>query len=276
MENFSKPSKKEKKIYEHENILITLTIFSVEQDFIEFMATNFIKQLCEKLQYTLTKYTCGKHIDASKQHYHIMFQASTNGSQTYKTLNNKIIRTYSEILFPSKEIADTFRNTDKAISFVKEGQPKPFKKKTIYYGEEAMRYTFKEYTHNNEIQLHLQHGFTDAELFAMRESANTEWKIVKKKFNDQALRDIEKKDRFKNLQTFLRNQMKDLPKYDDSDETIRYVMKQIVIYNKRLYKEGKVETLMFNQLWNKAVSFLVFEEYIDEDEIISRDPKFKY
>ena len=70
--------------------------------------------------------------------------------------------------------------------------------------------------------------------------------------------------------------MKDLPKYDDSDETIRYVMKQIVIYNKRLYKEGKVETLMFNQLWNKAVSFLVFEEYIDEDEIISRDPKFKY
>ncbi len=70
--------------------------------------------------------------------------------------------------------------------------------------------------------------------------------------------------------------MKNIPQYHDSDETIRYVMKKIWEYNKLLYKRGKVERIQANQVWNQAVSFLVFEEYINEDEIIARDMKFKY
>ena len=276
MDKFSKSQKSKPKEYKNENILITLTIFNVDTEFILFMATDYIKQICEKLQYKLEKFTCGKHIDASNPHYHIMFLASTHSSKHYKILNEKIITLHSEILFPTKAIADTFNSTDKKISFVKEGQPKKFKKKTIYYGEEAMRYPFKEYTHDNQIELKLQSGFTEAQLSAMRESANTEWKIVKKKYNDEALRNIEKKERFQCQTDFIKEAMKNIPQYQDSDETIRYVMKKIWEYNKLLYKRGKVERIQANQVWNQAVSFLVFEEYINEDEIIARDMKFKY
>ena len=276
MDKFSKSQKTTKKEYENENILITLTIFSVEQDFIQFMATKYIQQICQKLQYNLQKFTCGKHQDATNPHYHIMFQASTGTSKQYKILNEKIISLHSEILFPTKAIADTFMKTDKKISFVKEGQPKKFKKKTIYYGEEAMRYVFKEYTHDNEIELKFQYGFTNAELSAMRQSANTDWKIVKKKYNDEALRNIEKKERFQCQNDFIKQAMQNLPKYEDSDETIRFVMKKIWEYNKMLYQAKKIERIQANQVWNQAVSFLVFEGYISEDEIISRDMRFKY
>ena len=276
MDKFSKSLKKPKKKYENENILITLTIFSVDTEFIQFMATNYIKQVCQKLEYNLQKFTCGKHQDATNPHYHIMFQASTGESKQYKILNEKIISLHSEILFPTKAIADTFNKTDKKISFVKEGQPKKFKKKTIYYGEEAMRYVFKEYTHDNEIELQFQYGFTDTELSAMRQSANTEWKIVKKKYNDEALRNIEKKERFQCQTDFIKQAMQNLPKYEDSDETIRFVMKKIWEYNKMLYQAKKIERIQANQVWNQAVSFLVFEGYISEDEIISRDMRFKY
>lgn len=276
MDKFSKSLKNTKKEYENENILITLTIFSVDTEFIQFMATNYIKQICEKLQYNLHKFTCGKHQDATNPHYHIMFQASTGKSKHYKILNEKIITLHSEILFPTKGIADTFNKTEKKISFVKEGQPKKFKKRTIYYGEEAMRYVFKEYTHDNEIELNFQYAFTNAELFAMRQSANTDWKIVKKKYNDEALRNIEKKERFQCQTDFIRQAMHNLPKYEDSDETIRFVMKKIWEYNKMLYQAKKIERIQANQVWNQAVSFLVFEGYISEDEIISRDMRFKY
>ena len=127
-------------------VILTLTIFSTDHDLITYSATKYIKHLAKELDYEIKKVTTGKHIDASRPHYHIMFcmdtahridaSGNTIESKIYKTLNEKIHRIIN-MEYPSKEIADKFRDTERKISFIYEGQNKKFKKKTIVYNEQS-------------------------------------------------------------------------------------------------------------------------------------------
>lgn len=278
---FSKSTKDAPPQYEDENILITLTVFSVETSLIEWLATEFIQRLCQNLKYIVKMITTGKHIEASRPHYHIMFAVSTNGQKTYKGegLKSKIHReakligcSHKDTDLLYKKIVNT--GSDFKVSFVKENEPKKFKKKTVNYGTEAMRYVFKEYTENDQIELNLQTGFTTAELHAMRESANMEWRIVKKKQSDEALSNIAKKEEFENEREYLRSHLQNYI-ISSTDDTIRHTMDGIWKYTKMMYAKNRIQRIQYTQVANRAINFLVLEGYLDHNEIIIRDRIFR-
>lgn len=278
---FSKSPKSPLPEYKDENILITLTIFSVETSLIEWCATEFIHRLCKNLNYFVKLISTGKHIQASRPHYHIMFAVSTNRQKTYKGegLKSKIHREAKLIGCSNKEIDLMFKNivnsgSDFKVSFVKENEPKKFKKKQINYGIEAMRYVFKELTENDQIELNLQEGFSTAELYAMRESANMEWRIVKKKQSDEALSQIAKKEEFDNERDYLRSHLQNYT-VSSTDDTIRHTMDGIWKYTKMMYDKNRVQRIQYTQVSNRAINFLVLEGYLDHNEIIIRDRIFR-
>ena len=278
---FSKSTKDPPPEYEDENILITLTVFSVETTLIEWLATEFIQRLCQNLKYIVKMITTGKHIHASRPHYHIMFAVSTNKQKTYKGegLKSKIHREAKLVGCSHKDTDLLFKQIinsgkDFKVSFVKENEPKKFKKKTINYGIEAMRYPFKEYTENDQIELHLQTGFTIAELHSMRESANMEWRIVRKKQNDEALANIAKKEEFENEREYLRSHLQNYI-VSSTDDTIRHTMDGIWKYTKIMYSKNRLQRIQYTQVANRAINFLVLEGYLDHNEIIIRDRIFR-
>ena len=259
--------------YLEENILITLTIFSLETELIEWLATEFIERLCKNLNYIVKKITTGRHVEASRPHYHIMFAVNTDKQKTYKGegLKSKIQRLSKLIACSSKDIDNIWKSvlnsgTQYKVSFVKEGEPKVFKKKTVNYGVEAMRYVFKEYSSNAQIELTLQSGFTVAELHAMRESAYMDWRIVKKKQSDEALANIAKKEEFLTEQVYLKNHFENVF-FSTSDEMIKHAMNGIWLYSKQMYKANKIQRIQHNQVANKAINFLIFNDYLDHTEI---------
>lgn len=267
--------------YPDENILITLTIFSVETTLIEWCATEFIHRLCKNLNYFVKLITTGKHIEASRPHYHIMFAVSTNRQKTYKGegLKSKIHREAKLIGCSNKETDLMFKKIvndgrNFKVSFVKENEPKKFKKKQIVYGTEAMRYVFKEYTENDQIEINLQEGFSTSELHAMRESANMEWRIVKKKQSDEALSAIAKKEEFDNERDYLRVHLQNYM-VSSTDDTIRHTMDGIWKYTKMMYNKNRVQRIQYTQVANRAINFLVLEGYLDHSEIIIRDRIFR-
>ena len=175
-------------------VILTLTIFSIDHDLITYSATQYIKHLANELDYEIKKVSTGKHIDASRPHYHIMFcmdtahrtdaSGNTIESKIYKTLNEKIHRIIN-MEYPSKEVADKFRDTERKISFIYEGQNKKFKKKTIVYNEQSMKYPFKEYDSIDKVEMELQYGYTYQEIEQMRNLAHQEWLDVKSKIAKQ-------------------------------------------------------------------------------------------
>jgi hypothetical protein len=278
---FSKSPNSAPTEYPEENILITLTIFSVEQTLIQWLATEFILELCKSLKYYVKLITTGKHVHASRPHYHIMFAVSTNRQKTYKGegLKSKIHREAKLIGCSNKEIDLMFKKivsngSNFKVSFVKENEPKKFKKKQINYGIEAMRYPFKEYTENDQIEINLQQGFSTAELYAMRESANMEWRIVRKKQNDEALTNIAKKEEFENEREYLKTHL-DNYIITSTDDTIRHTMDGIWKYTKIMYQKNRIQRIQYTQVANRAINFLVLEGYLDHNEIIIRDRIFR-
>lgn len=267
--------------YPEENILITLTIFSLETELIQWLATEFIQRLCKNLKYIVKLITTGRHIDASRPHYHIMFAVNTDKQKTYKGegLKSKIQRVSKLIACSNNDIDAIWKSVLNSgsrfkVSFVKEGEPKSFKKKTINYGTEAMRYVFKEYNENNQIELTLQTGFSTAELHAMRESANMEWRIVKKKQSDEALSNIAKKEEFLTEQVYLKTHFENTF-FTSTDEMIKHAMNGIWLYSKQMYKANKIQRIQYNQVANRAINFLVFNGYVDHTEIVLRDRIFR-
>jgi len=267
--------------YPEENILITLTIFSLETELIEWLATEFIQRLCKNLKYIVKLITTGRHIDASRPHYHIMFAVNTDKQKTYKGegLKSKIQRVSKSIACSNKDIDTIWKSVLNSgsqfkVSFVKEGEPKSYKKKTINYGTEAMRYVFKEYNENSQIELTLQTGFSTAELHAMRESANMEWRIVKKKQSDEALSNIAKKEEFLTEQVYLKTHFENIF-FSSTDEMIQHAMNGIWLYSKQMYKANKIQRIQYNQVANRAINFLVFNGYVNHTEIVLRDRIFR-
>lgn len=256
------------------DIIITLTIFSNEYSFIVFMATQYIDQILKKLSYSVKKVTCGKHIESSRLHYHIMFRVSTDGSRIYKDLSSKIHRiSTTELTFPCKELADMYRDTDIKISTMYQGETKKYKKKIITFGEESMRYPFKEYTSFSEVDLELQSGFTEPQLKSLWEQAHQDWKNVKKQEKDALAVKIQEASEFQELNEYLleRHKTLDLELSPSSgiENLIRETMKHIWEYKHALYKLKKCKTVRVASIKDQAISWLVFNGYILSEDIVN-------
>lgn len=251
-------------------IIITLTIFSEDETFITFMATSYIEQTFKNLGYELDKITSGKHIDATRPHWHIMFKGNIAQSRTWKGLDSKIRRESKHLEFPSKACADIFREADYKISYLYQGEHKLHKKKVVVFGEEAMRYPFKEYTDFDQIDLEIQHGWTKPELRALWEQASQEWRIVKKKRNDQMIQQLKEKDEFEDLISYLKNNLKTYVEHTVCIGTlILHTETLIWTYKKDCYKKKQVKSIRVASVKDQAISFLVFNDYISPEQIVT-------
>lgn len=249
-------------------VIVTLTIFSENYDLIQFIATVYTNQVAEFLKYKVIKYTTGKHIDAARPHYHVMFLCDCLESKMYKILNKKILSYHlSDTMFPSKEIADLFRDTEKKVSFIYEGQQKKNRSTIINFSPDSMRYVFKEYDSKDKIDMELQLGYTEEELEAYRQTAHTEWRVVKEKRAKEIANKVEEQDEFKKETEYLRKSLS-AHKYDAPTSLIRRTQIALWEYKKLAYKQGKIKSVRVAGIKDKAISFLVFEGFIHEDAIV--------
>lgn len=247
--------------------LLTITSFTLDPDLINYIATDYIHQIGNKLNYNIIKSTCGKHVDASRAHYHTHVCYDCSGAKVYKVLNEKISRMFSELTYPSEEIAKSFNKIENKISFIYEGQNKKFKKKIVSYSESSMCYCFKEYQKNEEIPVCLQFGFSKGELDEMRMVSNVAWREVVRKRNQQKQLEISNKDSHINFIKYLEERMVVLWEWGDVNDLVTYVKKQIYLYKKEEYKKGKNTMFRVSCVRDQAISFLFYNNYIDEDDI---------
>lgn len=247
-------------------VLITTTAFTEDPQLIEYLGTNWIKTISTYLGYTIIKQTLGGHAEANEKHIHIMTVMDTNEAKIYKTLNKKITDIdIDKLSFPTKAVADDYIKLRKKISFIYEGEQKKHRKKIILYDESSMGYPFKEYTQNHRIQYYLQIGFTDTELHEMRKVANISWLDVKRKKNKHDAEEMAKKENEKNMTDYLKEHI--TPGYE-TKTLIRQTMKHIWIWKKQAHLKGACNSVRVASVKDWAISFLYFNNYITEDEII--------
>ena len=254
---------------ENKDCMITLTIFSENKEFITYMATEYIKQMTKTLGYKVNHITCGKHTEANRPHYHIMYDVNIQKGKYYKTLNQTLIRKSTELEFPTKAIADEFRDTEIKISFIYDGQEKKHKKKVFVYGKTYMRYPFKEYNSYDKIEEDLQHGFSKEELEVMRKEAHREWLIVKEKQQREIANQIAEQDEFREFNQYLEQNMSVHKNSENSEDLIKRCMKNIWSFKKMKYDLGRCKTIRVASIQDQAISWLVFNNYISEDEIVN-------
>lgn len=247
-------------------VLITTTAFTEDDYLIEYLGTTWINTVATNLGYSIIKQTIGSHKDAARPHIHMMTAMDVSGGRVYKALNDKINKMkISLFLFPSKQLSDDYVKLEKKISFIYEGEQKTHKKNIILYNESAMGYPFKEYTDNKSIAYSLQVGFTDMELHEMRKVANIGWLEVKRKQEKHNAEEMAKKENEKGMECYLKENIK--PE-QDTKALIRQTMKYIWKWKKKAYKKGTCSSVRVASVKDNAISFLYFNGYITEDEII--------
>ena len=251
------------------NCMITLTIFSENEDLITYMATKYMYDMCKKLGYLVHGITSGKHIESSRPHWHIMYDVNVFKGKVYKTLNQTLIRKSNELEFPSKYLADEFRDTEIKISFIYEGETKKHKKKVIVYGKSYMRYPFKEYNSYDKIDESLQSGFPQWQLENMRKKAHEEWLIVKDRRERELAQSLADKDEYASLSKYLDDNLMVHKNSSSSVELIRRCMVSIWAFKKAQHEKGSCKTTRVSSIQDQAISWLVFNNYISEDEIVS-------
>ena len=249
--------------------MITLTIFSEDEELVTYMATKYMYDISEMLGYKVCYITAGKHIEANRPHWHIMYDVNVYKGKVYKTLNQTLIRKGEELKFPHKDVADKFRDTEMKISFVYDGQEKKHKKKVIVYGKSYMRYPFKEYNSFDKVPLSLQYGFKVEELEVLRKQAHQEWLIVKEKQQRAIAQEIAEKDEYLELGKFLDDNLMGHKNSSSSVELIRRCMVSIWAFKKAQHGKGRCKTIRVGSVQDQAISWLVFNNYISEDEIVS-------
>lgn len=257
-----------KKEVQSTEFIMNLTIFHTDYNFIEYIATEWLKQIIKILGYKILKVTCGKHVDAEREHYHVFVKCDTNGAKIYKDLQSKIHREGYNIDWDTKELADQFRETTYAVSVMYQGETKKIKKKIVTYGEEAMRYPFKEYPSFDKVELELQSGFTEAQLKSLWEQASQDWRNVKKKRNEVMLQQLHEKDEFERLNDYLENNLKNYLQ-SDMEVLIHKTMVLIWDYKKTLYNAKKCKTTRVGSVQDQAISYLVFNNYITTENIVN-------
>ncbi len=148
------------------------------------------------------------------------------------------------------------------------GETKKIKKRIVTYGVEAMRYPFKEYPSFDKIELDLQSGFSEAELKSLWEHASQDWRNVKKKRNEVMLQQLQEKDEHEQLNSYLE---KELKKYQQTDMEVLIHKTMVLIwdYKKTLYQAKKCKSTRVGSVQDQAISYLVFNNYITTENIVS-------
>lgn len=245
-------------------VIVTYTTFTEDSDVMEYITNDYIYQVAKQLNYKVIKATSGKHIDANRPHYHTHVCYDCSGAKMYKTLNEKIGRLFMDLLYPSEDVGIKFKEIEKKISFIYEGQQKKHKKKIILYDESSMCYCFKEYKKNSDIPFEYQTGYSIEEINEMRKIANIYWCEVLRKRNQQKQLDMDKKDEETNLRTYLGEQM--IYKKGDVNDLVKHIKHSILKYRKKQYKKGTIVSIRGSALKDQATSFLYFNDYITEEE----------
>ena len=245
-------------------VILTITTFTEDIPLMEYISNDYIYQVGKLLGYKIIKATCGKHIDASRPHFHNHICYDCSGAKVYKTLNEKVGRLFTDLYYPTEEVGKKFKEVEKKVSFIYEGQQKKFKKNVKLYDESGMCYAFKEYKENNEIPYGFQIGYSDEELNEMRKVANVYWCEVLRKRNQQKQVELDKKDEQQNLTECLILSMKD--KKGDVNDLVKHIRHSIMKYRKKQYSKGTVNSIKFNSLDDQSLSFLYFNNYITEAE----------
>lgn len=245
-------------------LILTITTYTEDYDLMNYISNDYVDQIAKILKYNIIKATCGKHVDASRTHYHNMVCYDISGAKVYKTLNEKINRLFTDLTYPTEDLGRIFQSTEKKISFIYEGEQKKFKKDIRLYDESAMCYPFKEYKENKEIPYDLQRGYQCEELKEMRKIANVSWCDVLRKRAKQQAMDIEKKEQENNMTEFLKSKMEH--KEGDVNDLVKFVKHQIWKFKKEQYKKGAISSVRVGAIKDQAISFLVFEEYINIEE----------
>lgn len=241
-------------------LIITFTIFSDNQEFIErFLKTH--KEIASNLKFEIIKYTTGRHVESTREHYHVMVNYDTTNAKRYKVLNKKI----------QSQLALYFGSADPQIkvSPIYEDEVRRFKGKDIVYNEEDMCYPFKEYNDNIQVKQLLDSelidGYTINELYAMREYAHKLWKQTKAKREQWLKIETVKEDKKLKLYEYLEANQGDLYGIHSSfDQNLV----NVVVLMLKYYKENDLE-FNVNSLKNKAINFLYFKNIIHETNIAS-------
>ena len=254
---------------QNKDCMITLTIFSEDTDLITYMACQYMYDMCNMLGYRVNNVTTGKHIEANKPHWHIMYNINIQEGKYYKTLNQTLIRRATELLFPSKKIADDFRDTEMKISFIYDGESKSHKKRQIVYGKSYMRYVFKEYNSIDKVDMKLQYGFSIEEIEVLRKQAHAEWIILKDKQQRAIEQEISDKDDHIEMKSYLQHRLHMYANSLRTDQLIHRTMVELWNYKKMKHSQGKVKTIRVGSVQDQAISWLVFNNYITTDEIVS-------
>lgn len=253
---------------EKQKLLLTLTIFTDDVELITYMATEYIDQLTKILKYKVISQTSGQHKEASRTHFHIMYNIMIEEGKMYKTLNQTLIRNHNKLTFPSKKLADQFNETEIKISFIHEGETKKLKSKVIQYGETFMRYVFKEYTHRDQIIMEHQRNIEPEILESYRKQAHQEWLVIKQKREQQTLNEIQAKDDHMRMKEFIIKGIEKLGDYATITDKIEKTMELIWTYKTDMYKVGHVKSVRVASIEDQAISFLVFNNYIEPTEIV--------
>ena len=162
-----------------------------------------------------------------------------------------------------------FRDTEMKISFIYDGESKKHNKRQIVYGKSYMRYVFKEYNSIDQVDMELQKGFTKEEIETLRQQAHAEWIILKDKQQRAIEQEIADKDDHLEMKAFLHSRLAIYQNRERTDELIRRTMIEIWNYKKMKHSQGKVKTIRVASVQDQAISWLVFNNYISTDEIVS-------
>lgn len=240
-------------------VAITYTIFTEDEDYVNWFSLDYTVQVGKHLNYGLLKRTVGKHVDAARTHYHICcIYELLEGSKFYKVLNEKILR-FNEI----QNLPGNYNDVEKKISFIYEGQQKKTKKGVKMYDESSLQYPFKEYEKDHEVfyHAHLHTGFTDEELRTMRKCANIEWQNVLRKREQQEQMRINKQAAEEKEEAYIKENIKEIN--GSYEFMLRETIKHILQYSK-----AHDQNIRTNTLKDKAINYLYKNNKITTDQII--------
>lgn len=228
-------------------LLTNITVFNKDIDMIPLMLT-----ISNKLKYKLLRRTQGIHLQANREHQHIMSIWDCGDNKPYKALNKKL-----------NEIAkNLYHDIVIKVTFTYENDVRSNPKNK--YNESCMMYPFKEYKSDSDINLDQQFGYSTDELYNMRKLANQEWtRTLNKRATEEHKKQQEKSKQMgmwqyleQHTQHMLITTM--LPS-DKVRETARLILKYKLICDEqfRLY-----------DLKNQSVNYLFKFKKLSEDEVL--------
>lgn len=259
LEQFLHDSDDEDPTDPNQKLLINFTIFPNTEDIedvedelskrIEYYSTEYVKQIRDKLKYKILKLTIGIHRQATRPHIHMFVNFRTHKGKKYQYLAQKIAKTATPF-----DIVDDIKQT-----IVYEGEPLKQKKKIIKYDETSMRYCFKEGNLDDYYW-----GITDDEYTTLRAKAIEEWNTVLKMRKAEEEKTKTKNENKKHLYEHTYDEYKIQHSHLD---TIKEKIKKVIRIMLQYHREEMLN-LDVTRLKNKAIEFLYYYEFIDEEEII--------